>query len=134
MDALSAFSLAGNIIQFIHFGSRLLSNARELSKSSFGSLAVHDEITLITTDLETLSNKLRLSMCESLGGEENENQWQSLRKICDEAAVVAEALLRRLETLKLKCGSKSRVWARSQLAVRSLWNEKEITSLSDRLA
>lgn len=134
MDPLSALSLAGNIIQFIDFGGRLLSNARELYKSSVGSLAIHDEIVLITTDLETLIKKLRLSICESLGSEENEDQWQSLRKICDEAATVAEELLRRLETLKLNCGNKSRVWASLQLAVRSLWNEKEITSLSDRLA
>jgi hypothetical protein len=75
MDALSALSLAGNIIQFIDFGSRLLSNARELYKSSVGSLATHDEIVLITTDLKTLIKKLRLSMCDGPGSEENEDQW-----------------------------------------------------------
>jgi hypothetical protein len=112
----------------------LLSNARELYKSSVGSLAIHDEIVLITIDLETLIKKLRLSMCDSPGSEENEDQWQGLRKICDEAATVTEELLRRLETLRLNYGSKSRVWGSLQLAVRSLWNEKEITSLSDRLA
>lgn len=134
MDPFTGLSLAGNIIQFIDFGGRLLSNARELYKSSVGSLAVHDEIILVTADLDVLVKKLRKSMYSGLGSEGDDDRWKNLREICDEAAMVAEELLERLETLKLNFDSKHRGWDTIKLAIRSLWNEKEITNLSDRLA
>ncbi|KAH6698160.1 hypothetical protein BKA61DRAFT_530992, partial [Leptodontidium sp. MPI-SDFR-AT-0119] len=134
MDPFTALSLAGNIIQFIDFGGRLLSNARELYKSSVGSLAVHDQIILVTADLDVLVKKLRESMYSGLGSEGDDDRWKNLREICDEAAMVAEELLERLETLKLNFDSKHRGWDTIKLAIRSLWNEKEITNLSDRLA
>jgi hypothetical protein len=133
MDPFSALSLAGNIIQFVDFGARLLSNARELYRSPVGSLSVHDEITLVTTDLETLVKRLRGPVNARPSSEENDNQLQTLRKICGEAATVAEELLKRLETLKLSGEEKHRGWRTVGLAVRSLWNEKEIAGLSNRL-
>jgi hypothetical protein len=133
MEPFSALSLAGNIIQFVDFGARLLSNARELYRSPVGSLSVHDEITLVTTDLETLVKRLRGSVNARPSSEENDNQLQTLRKICDEAAAVAEELLKRLGTLKLSGDGKHRRWQTVGLAVRSLWNEKEIAGLLNRL-
>ena len=132
MDPFSALSLAGNIIQFVDFGARLLSNARELYRSPVGSLSFHDEITLVTTDLETLVKRLRGSV-NARPSEENDDQLQTLRKICDEAATVAEELLKRLGTLKLSGDEKHRRWQTAGIAVRSLWNEKEIAGLSNRL-
>ena len=76
MDPLPALSVAGNIIQFIDFGVRLLSKARELYKSPDGTLAVHDEITLITADLKALMKKLRQSACSDMGSEESQDPWQ----------------------------------------------------------
>jgi hypothetical protein len=93
MDPLSALSVAGNIIQFIDFGGRLLSKARELYKSPVRSLAVHDEIILATTDLEALVEKLRQSVCSNLGNEEGEDHWKPQRNIGDDASSVAEELL-----------------------------------------
>ena len=134
MDPFSALSLAGNIIQFVDFGGRLLSKARELCKSPVGTLTVHDEITLITTDLEVLVTKLRLSTSSNLDIDENDDGVKVLRKLCDEAASVAEELLKRLGTLKLDSDGKNRRLGSLQVAVRSLWNEKEILGLSKRLA
>jgi hypothetical protein len=134
MDPLSALSLAGNIIQFIDFGGKLLSSARELYKSSVGVLNVNEEITLITTDLEGLLEKLRGSLCASQGNHRNQDGINSLNKICDEAAAVAQELLTRLGTLRITPGCKHRKWESLRVAIRSLWNEKEIASLSKRLA
>lgn len=53
--------------------------------------------------------------------------------MCDEAANVVEELLGRLGTLKLNNATKHRRWESVQIAVRSLWKEKEIKTLSKRL-
>lgn len=50
MDPLTALSLAGNIIQFVDFGGRLLGGAGEIYHSAEGSLKVHDELELVATD------------------------------------------------------------------------------------
>ena len=47
---------------------------------------------------------------------------------------MAEELLRRLETLKLNSDGRHQCWGSPKIAVRSLWNEKEIVGLSKRLA
>ena len=134
MDPLSALSLAGNIVQFVDFGADLLSSARELYKSPVGSLLIHDEVALVTSDLEMLVNRLRSSMPPRLDSEANEAQWKALRELCDKAAAVADELLKRLGTLKQSANGKHRRWESLHLAVRSLWNEKEIKSLLERLS
>jgi len=133
MDPFSALSLAGNIIQFVDFGAHLLSSARELYKSPVGSLAVHDEVALVTSDLEMLVSRLRSSTSPRLDSEASEAEWKALRELCNEAAVVADELLKRLGTLKRSAKGKHRKWESLHLAVCSLWNEKEIKSLLDRL-
>jgi hypothetical protein len=59
MDPLAALSLAGTIVQFVDFGSKLLATGRELYKSTNGSLTVNDEIELVTSDLLAITLKLR---------------------------------------------------------------------------
>ena len=61
MDSLTALSLAGNVVQFVDFGNKLLSQSRELYRSTQGSLAADDELHLVTADLSALILKLRNS-------------------------------------------------------------------------
>jgi len=133
MDPLSAISLAGNIIQFVHFGGRLLSNARELYSSSVGELTINEEITLITTDLGILLKQLKESVCLNPVNQENEGGMKSLERLCTEATAVVEELLNRLGTLRITTGCTHRRWGSLRLAIRSLWSEKEIKSLRERL-
>ena len=56
---LSALSIAGNVIQFVGFGSRLFGRVGGLYRSSTVSLAVHDELELATSDLRVVVVKLR---------------------------------------------------------------------------
>ena len=57
MDPLTALGLAANIVQFVDFTSKLLSEAHERYKS--GSTADHNDINLLTSDLETLAEDIR---------------------------------------------------------------------------
>lgn len=124
MDPLAAVSLAGNIIQFIEFGTRLLSTTKELYRSSAGSLTVHDEIELVTTDLSILVAKLKQNWTD---------EPSNFRKICDEAASVATEIVTKLGTMKVKKEGKYRELRSFRAAVTQIWSGKELEVLEARL-
>jgi hypothetical protein len=136
MDPLSALSLAGNVVQLIDFGSKLLSGARELYKSPSGTLAAHHELELVTTDLSALVIKLRKSFDQGGGIESADQdatiQRRSFEQICDEAVKVAEELVQRLDKLKVKDG-KLRTLRSLQHAVETAWSRQEKEDLKKRL-
>jgi hypothetical protein len=133
MDPLTALSLAGNIVQFVDFSSKLLSAGRELYKSTTGSLTVNDEIELVTSDLLAIARKLR----------PDQNLGLEFRQMCDEAVRLAQDLLRRLDKLKVKTRVEDGVgkkeldkekWKSAKQALASVWFSKDMTALVDRLS
>jgi hypothetical protein len=54
MDPITALSIAGNVVQFISFGSDLFSKGREIYKSTTGTLSTYEQLELLTTDLRSL--------------------------------------------------------------------------------
>lgn len=137
MDPLSALSLAGNILQFIDFGTKLFSKAGELYKSTVGSLAANDQLELVTADLRALISKLRQSLSseetQEETAQEDKETWSSFNRVCDEAADVADEIILRLGKLRLQDGKFRRLRSILQ-AVETLWSEREITSLLKRLS
>ena len=107
MDPLTALSVAGTIVQFVDFGTKLLTHATELYQSSRGTLRSNDEIELVTTDLRGLITKLR-QPCHSERDIELSSddvlQQATFQKLCDEATKLAEELVERLDKLKVKNG------------------------------
>lgn len=128
-------SLVGNIVQFVDFGSKLLSNAVELYRSPVGKLAGHHQLELVTTDLHALISKLRQSYYpeNDRSSEGNEAQRKTFEAICDEAAKVAEELATRLDKLKVKDG-RLRKWHSLQHAVEGAWSRNELLDLKKQLS
>jgi hypothetical protein len=133
MDPLTALSLAGTIVQFVDFGSKLLSAGRELYKSTTGSLTVNDEIELVTSDLLAITQKLRPD--QSLGLE--------FQQICVEAARLAQELLGKLDKVKVKTTAEDRIdgkgrekqkWKTLKQALASVWSDDDIVALVERLS
>ena len=62
---LSAIGLAGNIIQFVDFGTKVVSIAAEIHKSSTGSLREHEELDLVVKDLEQQCSTLNSALLAS---------------------------------------------------------------------
>ena len=58
LDPLSAVSLAGNVLQFVEFTSKLLINAHELLKSPEGSLEPNRQLEFLAADLSKITGKL----------------------------------------------------------------------------
>jgi hypothetical protein len=134
MDPLSALSLAGNIIQFVDFGVKLLSGAVRLYRSPTGTLPINDEIELITTDLKALIIKLRgSSYFTILPDQDDEHQRLSFSKTCDGAIQVAEEVFERLNKVKAHSRKHRKVLSSIQQAVKSCWEAEEIKNLLKRL-
>ncbi|KAH6672603.1 hypothetical protein B0J14DRAFT_514181 [Halenospora varia] len=140
MDPLTALSLAGNVIQFVDFGSKLLSQGYELYKSTGGRLELDEELELITADLSGLINKMRHAnvhgprrIPSSTPLQDSNAQQLVFENICHEATQIAEAILVKLELLKIddtknrKLETFKRMWKR-------VWSQNEIDVLLVRLS
>jgi hypothetical protein len=138
MDPLTALSVAGTIVQFVDFGTKLLSQATELYKSPVGTLRSNNELELVTTDLRGLITKLRQSFKNSTENDaerspsEDVQQRTSFETLCNEAATLAEELIVRLNKLKVKDG-KQRIWRSLKEAVETAWSKNEVADMKRRL-
>jgi hypothetical protein len=131
MEALTTFSLAGTILEFTRFGIDLLSNGRELYKSSQGALSANHQVELATADLRALLVKLR-SRERSAETAEEKDDGETFQHILYGAEKAAKELVERLERLKVK-DTKSRKWESVRKAVQSVWTRDEIEALTQKL-
>jgi hypothetical protein len=137
MDPLTAFSVAGTVIQFVDFGHQLLRNSVQLYKSSRGALKANEELELVTGDVQCVISKLQGSLFAkqsdfALPMAKEDGCQETFMKICDEAAKIATELLEKLNGLKVDKG-KQRKWESLKAAVRAAWSKEEIESLEKRL-
>jgi hypothetical protein len=93
LDPLSAIGLASAIVQFVDFGSKLVSQSRELHAN--GSLAQNDEIQLITESLKDMAADLTKSRMKHAHADDEE--IQELARTCQS---LADELLTVLKTLQ----------------------------------
>ena len=142
MDPLSALSVTGTIIQFVDFGTKMLSSGMELYKSTKGSLKVSEELELAIGDLQAVLVKLRANAgpetsippAPSPQSEaEIDEHRDSFLEICNNATLVVGELLRKLNDLKVR-DRKHRVWQTLRAAIRTAWSKDEISALRERLS
>lgn len=99
MDPLSAVGLAGTLVQFIDFTSKIVTQGRELYKT--GSLKLKGQVEAVTTDLLDFSTKFQ--QCSSCAQDESSSAAENeiaLRKLCEECDGIALQLLAQLNRLK----------------------------------
>lgn len=134
MEPLSALSLAGTIIQFVDFGSKLFSQGCELYESSSGRLSANQELELVLSDLRALIDKVQGVIGSNephiLGAQ---RQRSSFEEICHEAGKIAEDLIQRLGKLRID-GSKNRLRQTLCGLIKHAWSRREINELLQRLA
>jgi hypothetical protein len=132
LDPLSALSVAGTIVQFIDFSSKILTKSHEVYNSSEGQSAANEEIEAITDELSKLSDRLSQPLREDEGQDSLLEDEQALVDICDACKKVARDLITRLARLKVQ--GKHRAWQSLRQAIRSIWKQEEIDALLARLA
>jgi len=126
-EAIAAFSLASNILQFVDFGARVASNFWTLYKSNRKEANNIPNFVVINADLERVLSDLQLP-CDD--GSEGDIGLVELAKECQS---VAEALKAILESLvKTRAGNMGKREA-MVAAFKLVWREDEIRSLQERL-
>ena len=129
MDPLTALSVAGTIIQFIDFGSKILNTTHQVYKSATGASLVNEELEVVAGDLTKLITKLR----RPLGSTSSvRSKGTSLEELCNACSAVAAELIKRLDGLKAK--GRSKPWESFRAALRAAWTENELEALKTRLA
>ena len=131
MDPLSAVSLAGNILQFVEVGIRVVSKGHKIYRSVDGCLMENLDLEIVTSDLLVLQKKIQTSkLCEPVTGTEMD-QSQALQTLAERCSDLAEELLEKLN--KAKAQGRFRKWKSLRQALKSVWSQKEVDGMANRL-
>jgi hypothetical protein len=132
MDPFSAISLAGTIVQFLDFTSKILSQSQQIRKSVDGAVVGHADIELLTKDLLDLHQRLRMPLRPAGATTVLTREESQLGTLCENCDDVARELLSALDNLKIQ-GDKTK-WKSIRKALKSVWNANHLTTLEGRLA
>jgi hypothetical protein len=126
MAELAAIGLAGNIVQFVDFGFKLSHDFKELYESTEGGKTKHLELQDVTTDLESLCQKLQNKTSPATQDDED------LRNLARACTKLARELLAMLEKLKANKERNPKL-ATFKQALKNIWKDKDISDLEQRL-
>jgi hypothetical protein len=124
MEVLAAIGLAGNIVQFIDFGGKLLEKSAQLYRSGECALAENIDFEKATNDLVLLNKKLKDGA--AVTGD------KALESLCLSCHTVADELLAALDKLKVK--GKHQKWESIRKAIGSVRSKEDIEQLERRLS
>lgn len=122
LDPLTAFGLAANIVQFLEFTLKLVTETRDIYQSASGHSAKSASLSSIADDLKSLSEGLLLS---SVRG--NTSIGPDLRLLADQAKKVAEELCDAISTVRAK--RPHSIWHSFKAVLREIYNDEKIKGL-----
>ncbi|PVH72461.1 hypothetical protein DL98DRAFT_595994 [Cadophora sp. DSE1049] len=131
LDPLTAFSVAGTVIQFVDFGLKLFQRSEELYRSVRGALSVNEELDQTIYQILKLVEKLLQSLGPdgALGCQTNDEY--TLAGLCDACKAVAREMISRLNDLKVK--GRARAWKSLRAAIMHAWNQDAMMALQKKL-
>lgn len=137
LDPLTALSLACNVVQFVDYGIKLVSEGAELYKA--GSIANHDELELVINDLTRLTKDLAATQSgwstSATAKRALSNDETALRGLAASCKEIGEELLTLLDSLKVrKSGKVLEDGIQSfRIALRSARKKGQIQNVENRL-
>ncbi|CAN9080965.1 unnamed protein product [Alternaria alternata] len=131
LEVFAALSLAGNIVQFVDFGGKLFTKARQVHHSADGTTEDYQDLEAATERLKNLRKDL-LSSANTVSLASNttsdETELASLAKDCASLACEFTNLLE-----KLKGRGRTGKWGSFLQAIRMALNETEVNFAKPRL-
>ena len=128
-EAVAALGVAANVVQFIDFSGKILSEGYRLHKSKRVSSSKNEELENIALDLEKLRDELQ-SQEDETAQVPTPNDIQ-LHRLAEQCRDICLELLGALEALKVI--DKPGKWKSFRAALKTVWAESKIKSLQDRL-
>ena len=138
MDPLSAVSLAGTVVQFVDFGSKLVFKTIEIARSADGVLLENSTIATATKDLSQLTGKLKSDVqvagdaAQKAGDNREIEKCKALAELCQSCIPVAQELQSALDKLAVK-GDKTK-WKSFRKVLKSVMSKSDVKELEHRLA
>jgi hypothetical protein len=124
MDPLTCLSLAGTVIQFVDFGSKLIREGRQLYED--GQLKLHEQASAASKDLLNLSTKLQRTLRQEDLDVCLTEEEETLHTLCRDCNCVAEKLIVKLSRFKTSDDDKHRGLKSIRQAFLSVWGKKEL--------
>ena len=100
MEALAAVSLAGNVVAFVDFASKVASQVQDIYKSASGASQDNLDIQTLIDDLSVHSKKLSEAKTVPAAKQKEQQQLQSLAKRCVDLAGELDLQLQKLQVDK----------------------------------
>jgi hypothetical protein len=122
MDPFTALGLAGNLVQFVDFAWKLVTETREIAISADGSNENTRSLTSIMIDIKSSNAAI-----ETITPDD-----EPLSSIIKECGVVSRQLVEVLEKLKVE-PDQSR-WASFTVALKGLLKKKDIERLFESIS
>jgi flagellar motility protein MotE (MotC chaperone) len=133
LDPLTALSLAGTIVQFVDFSTKLVAKGYELHKSADGASIGNAELEVIAKDLQELNRRLQqLRPSHDTDGKTLTDSNVALRKLSQQCSDVAAELIDALDNLKVQ-GTSNRRWKSFRQALKGLMKKEEVDAFARRL-
>jgi hypothetical protein len=134
LDPFTALALAGNIVQFVDFSSKLFNATREISGSVSGSTSDNVELSHIANHLQGVCDQLmtptlRIDPYTGLPHPEE----TALRDLAHNCKATGDELQRALQTLRTKLKGNNRRWESFRVALLTIWKKRDIDAMCKRL-
>jgi hypothetical protein len=124
LDPITALSIAGNVVQFIDFGLKATSKAREIHRSATGALEENIDLEVVSTDLIAVLKNLEVQAGVTTGTD-------GLDDLCRRCTEAGNQLLAALTGFKVS-GKKSKVKS-ARKALKSMWGKTRVEEMKKRL-
>ena len=128
METLTAVSLAGSVVQFLDFGSKLLSKGRKIYNSADGALQENLELEAIALDLKEINQRLKDPVLSSRSSAPSDSFLTKIVGGCDD---ITTELLEALAGLKVNGAHKR--WKSTRQAFKCVLQKGKVEDILRRL-
>jgi hypothetical protein len=132
LDPLTALAIAGSIVQFVDFSSKLLAKGHELYAAVDGASIGYSELETIARDLNALNDRLQQCLPSQQHDPTQPDSEAGLRRLSAQCSVVAGELVPALEGLKVQ-GTANRRWKSFRQALKCMMKKEEVNAIATRL-
>jgi uncharacterized protein Yka (UPF0111/DUF47 family) len=134
-EALLAFGVAANVVQFIDFTTKVLSTTYRIGQEGNKNLGENRMIQMVNDDLlksvKNLNKSLKLQESHTLT--ENEGELMQLAERCKDIASELFSALDSLKSHREHYGRKREKWQNFRIALKTVWKEEHIRRLEGRV-
>jgi len=134
MDPMSALSVAAAVIQFVDFGSRLVSTTYKIYRSPSGQTSKNVALAVIGKDLAHLTSRVEVhAKALRISGENTSSE--TFLRLCNECKEISLELHGALDRLQAS-GTRKIEYAKSSflVALKTIWSESKVKILEHQMS